>query len=168
MNQRSQFKEKAEEFRKQQDFPAPKCISDYGLLWLKYGIWKLRNNYDDYDRFAKNRIKNDYFGYSVIITKDTDKRILDELDKRLVKHNQDFETDLLEAYKVLIRGNMDFTNRPMIPTVATLFYLFCLNSGYRITQKDSGEIFGCTESVIRVRCQELRKLLDEYESGRSE
>ena len=128
---RDKFNKKFDEFSK--DKPV-KCLSDKGLLYLRYGIDKLRNFYG-----------KDYLNEQILEREQEDKEI--------------FEDYCIRIYNEFIRGNMEFTNKSMISNASAMLYICCVMKGINITQKDISEIYGVSEVRIRNNYTLMRKAM---------
>lgn len=110
---------------------APKCISDQGLLYLRYGIWKLK----------------DFYGKNYLVE--------GQVKGHESNRCETFSECCIRLYNNIIRGNVEYTNRPIVSSVASLVYMCCIYYGVNITQKDIAEIYGIGDVSIRKRYREF-------------
>jgi hypothetical protein len=152
------FKENVNKYRYENlpnDYPEPKCLSDQGLLWLRYGMWKLT------DFYGRNFLakKWDTVDYLSKVVGETDSIMARTEEQR----GEKFEDFCVRLYNDIIRGNMDYTNRPMVPAVAALLYICCIVYGVQTTQKDISQIYNTTEATLRKFYHEMMTKIDKGE-----
>jgi hypothetical protein len=124
---KDKFKQKFEEFSK--DKEEVKCLSDKGLLYLRFGIDKLRN----------------YYGINYVAESEED--------------GEPFEEYCTRIYNEVIRGNMDFTNKSMVSVASSFLYICCIMKNIDLTQKDIAEIYAITPITIQKNYSEIRKVM---------
>jgi len=144
MYKNQRFREAVALYKKENNCPEPKCLSDQGLLWLRYGMWKL----------------TDLGGYNYL-RREMEGRMIDNWTMLAIREEdrgEVFEDFCVRMYNDIIRGNMEYTNRSLVPAVAALLYICCIFYGVQVTQTlIASSIYNIQSATLRRFYKEMLK-----------
>jgi len=140
------FRDAVALYKKDTNYPEPRCLSDQGLLWLRYGMWKLT------DLEGVNYLTEKY------VVVDHYKRKSSMVADREEQRGEKFEDFCVRMYNDIIRGNMEYTNRSLVPAVAALLYICCIFYGVQVTQElVASSIYNIQSATLRRFYKEMLK-----------
>jgi len=141
MFKNQKFREAVDIYKKVNNYPEPRCLSDQGLLWLRYGMWKLT------DLGGYNYLRRkEYKGWDTMLATREEER------------GEKFEDFCIRMYNDIIRGNMEYTNRSLVPAVAALLYICCIFYGVQVTQElVASSIYNIQSATLRRFYKEMLK-----------